>query len=623
MGLREGNEFTDDIRVIFCSLIGYAVFFSVAVSLQLGFSNPYPRLSLAVVQIACAVLINMLFGRFGFGLSTIMSVLQLGIMTFDFTRTQDRTTLAIVFIAAASIIVTLGLQFFMGKVYSRMFRVKKLYNQARSQLITATEKNSQEVKKETSNIDRNIVKHDKNGISNLDPLTVLPNRYKVLEEVENWIDDKISLMQSGGGINKSLDENITIIYLDIENYNDILFRLGHHPTDLFIQNLAHKLREEAHPHDLLGRVAAGEFVIAAKRSLSRDALMSYVSALTSTIKRSFAYGGEKISVRVCAGCSSFPQDARFSGDLLGCAEYALVSGARLSENKDSVALYSEIKDPRFKVHGTSLSKDLIVKMEQLIPQAIKNEEVYVVYQPQYNIEGTLMGFEAFLRWKNPELGTLSAIDFMQVAEKTGTIYDLGHFSVRCAIETLAKINATDPKLKMTVNISSSELKNGDIPGLLADLIGKYRIDPSNLIVDIPEECLTTSFDMVRPAINYIASLGVYMTLDNFGRGYSSLNNIPLLPVKGIKLDSNFTRNVGFGDEQMGILTASIIDQMHEIDVYVCATGVGSKELFHKLRDYCCDFYQGGFLSKPVRADELDEIIKTAKVPSRVWTQEAP
>ena len=184
MGLREGNEFTDDIRVIFCSLIGYAVFFSVAVSLQLGFSNPYPRLSLAVIQIVCAVLINMLFGRFGFGLSTVMSVLQMSIMIFDFTRTQDRTTLSIIFIAVASIIITLGLQFFMGKVYSRMFRVKKLYNQARNQLFTATENNNREEKKEVLNIDRNIVKHDKNGISNLDPLTALPNRYKVLEEVD-------------------------------------------------------------------------------------------------------------------------------------------------------------------------------------------------------------------------------------------------------------------------------------------------------------------------------------------------------------------------------------------------------------------------------------------------------
>ncbi len=622
MGLKEGNEFTNDIRVVFCSLVGFAVAFCVAVTVQLVLVNPYIKIGLAVVQILGCVVVNMLFGRLGFGISTSINILQIFIFVMDFIRFGDKSSLAIVFFDVAAILICISLQIFMGTVYSRMFRVKKLYNQARNQLFSATEENRSS-SSGRSDVDRTVIKQDRKNPQNLDPLTALPNRYKVIGEVENWIDDKLSLMQSGGGINRSVDTSITVIYFNIENYNDILYKLGHHPTDLFIQKLAHKLREEAHPHDLLGRVAAGEFVIAAKRSIPREVLLKYIDSLTETIKRSFSYGKTSIPIRVCAGCASFPDDARFAGDLLSCAEHALVSGARLSGGNDSVMLYSELSDPSFTAHGTVLEPEVFAKMEKALPLAIKNNEVYVVYQPQYNIEGELTGFEAFLRWKNSELGTFNALDFLQIAEKTGTIYDLGHFSIQCAIMTLAMINDLDPKLKMTVNLSSSELKNGDIPGLLADLIGRYRIMPENLIVDIPEECLTTSFDMVRPAINYIASLGVSMTLDNFGRGYSSLNNIPLLPVKGIKLDSNFTKNVGSGDEDMSVLTASIIDLMHEIDIYVCATGVGSRELFQKLRDYNCDFYQGAFLSKPIPDKEIPNVIKKAGVPSQAWKQAAP
>lgn len=621
MGLKEGNEFTDDIRVIFCSLVSFAVIFCAIDYVQLISSNPYITLGLAVVQLLGCIIVNMLFGRLGFGVAVGLSAIQIIIFSYDYIRTGGTSRIGVIAFAVAAILINITLLIFMGTVYSRMFRVKKLYNQARNQLFTKEEEAPQPQKTE---VDRTIIKPDRKAMGTIDPLTTLPNRFKLLEEVEGWIDDKISLMQSGGGISGSFDETVTVIYLKIWNYTDILYHLGHHPTDLFIQHLAHRLREEAHPHDLLGRVTTGEFILAAKRDMSRDALMSYAESLINTVTMSFAAKGIKIPIKVCAGCSVFPTDARYSGELLSCAEHAMLIGARSGDpDKNTVTLYGELKDPEFISRTSSLDHDTATKMEIFLPSAIRNNEVYVVYQPQYNIEGQLSGFEAFLRWENEELGVCDALDFLQVAEKTGTIYDLGNLSLRCAAETLAKINEIDPTLKMTMNLSSTELKYGDTPGTLADLISKYKLNPENIIIDIPEECLTSSFDAVRPAINYIASLGVSMTLDNFGRGYSSLNNIPLLPIKGIKLDSYFTRNLGSDDVYLSVLTASIIELMHEIDIFVCATGVGSDGIFNSLRDYGCDFYQGAFLSRPVKSEDLPSIIKKSKAPSQVWTTEAP
>ena len=622
MGLKEGNEFTSDIRVIFCSLVGFSVLFMVTGLIQLLFSNPFICIGLAVLQILMCIIVNLLFGRLGFTLATIINVLQIFIFGYDYVTTDKSTSISIVLFAVAAILINTTILIFLGTVYSRMFRVKKLYNQARSQLMFTKNEMPVEPPK-TETVDRTIIKTDRKAMGSVDPLTTLPNRFKILEEVETWIDDKISLMQSEGGVNTAFDKTVNVIYIKLWNYSEILYHLGHHPTDLLVQHLAHRLREDAHPHDLLGRVATGEFIVACKRDMSKDALDSYARALLESVRSSFMSKGLSIPIEVYAGCASFPSDARFSGDLLSCAEHAMIECASNTEEKLAITHYSDLKDPEFTAQTSRINEDIQKRMEELLPSAIRNEEVYVVYQPQFNIEGELCGFEAFLRWESKELGTLNALDFLQVAEKTGTIYDLGRFSLMNAIEALSVINSIDPALKMTINISSTELKYGDTPGTLADLIAKYKVEPSSLIIDIPEECLTSSFDAVRPAINFIASLGVLMTLDNFGRGYSSINNIPLLPIRGIKLDNYFTRNISEDNVYMSVLISSIIELMHEIDIYVCATGVGSKLLFDTLRKYGCDFYQGGFLSTPIKSKELASFIKKSKAPSKAWTQEAP
>ncbi len=629
MGLKEGNEFTDNIRVICVALIFFAATYLSSLLVQIFFGYPALVLVLSVIQLLSCAVVTILFGRLGLGLSITLSSIASMMLFYDYLNNDRTITLYALSFAIASILLNILLQIFMGTVYSRMFRVKNLYNQARTRISKLSEENSGERRNDVP-AKSIIVRHedhipaDSDNIAVSDPLTTLPNRYKIISMLENWIDDRISLMQSNGGINDDIDYGISIIYIYIKDFMPILHIAGHHTTDLYIQGIAHRLRESIHPQDILGRVTNGEFIVIAKRTLSDEEYREYAELLTSVIAKSFSHENHKVDVATAIGLARFPDNARFSSDLISCAEFAMNAGAQTAgRGNNSSVTFDEVKeDVHHIVYTTHFKGETLKRMEEKFPLAMRNEEIYVVYQPQYDQDGQLTGFEAFLRWYNEELGKIKAIDFLQLAEKCGLIYELGKYCIDNAVSMLSRINKKNPNLKMTINVSESELKNGSVPGIIADAIAKYNVNASNVVIDIPEECLTSSFSEVRPTINYIASLGVKMTLDNFGRGYSSLNNIPLMPISEIKLDSIFTRKL-MKDEIQAILTASIIGLMHEIDIKVCATGVSSSDIFNELRSFGCDCYQGAYLHKPMKAEEVPSFLKESKVLLPAWQQEGP
>lgn len=622
MGLREGNEFTNNIYVITFSLIGFIALEFTTMSFQILSGNVFVNVFVGMIQLVAAVVINLLFGKLGFTVSIITSLLQIGLFAYDYVHYFRNSSAVLIAFSLSSILINLVIQFFLDSVYSRMFRVKNLYNQTREKLFKVTEE--AKTKKQTSTAPATetkiIVKHDENiekrneqqsVTMNLDPLTTLPNRIRIIKYLENWIDDAMSMMQSGGGVNKTSTAPVTVIYLTITNFDNLLHRLNHHKLDLYIQFMAHRLRDLANPSDIVGRTEGSEFIVVSKRNLTKEEITTYCNELSNIIVGAFKNDDVAIEVNTSIGVALFPEDGHFSGNLINCAEYALAMGAHSTAGlENSVTFFSDINNStEHNLYASSADMERSKKIEELLPSALENKELYVVYQPQYNKDNKLIGFESLLRWNSPVLGNVKAREFIPVAEKIGAIYKLGQFSLDTSLKTLSKINALNKNLKMSINFSNLELKFGNTPGVLADLIGRYNLNPANIIVDIPEECLVSSFDTAKPTLNYIASLGVSMTLDNFGRGFSSLNDIPLLPISTIKIDGFFTKNIS-EDKTTQIITSSIIKLMHEIDINVCATGVGSKEQHKTLLDYGCDFFQGQVIGEPFEETEVYKFVSS-------------
>lgn len=624
MGLREGNEFTSNMYVIIFSLLGFVAFEFMTMSFQILSGNVLINVIVGMLQLLAAVIVNLLFGKMGFGLSIITNLLQIGLFSYDYFKYGRTTSAVLIAFAFSAILINITIQFFLDTIYARMFRVKNLYNQTRERLFMVTEENKRRHKaasNEPPKAEENkiIAKHSeeierRNEIAsvtlNLDPLTTLPNRTKIVNYLENWIDDATSMMQSGGGVSKHKNYNIRLAYMVITNFDRLLHTMGHHKLDLFIQCVAHRLRDAASSYDILGHVETGEFILISRRDISDEEFANYITSLSEIVINSFVTGDVKLPIATSTGVAIFPNDARFSGDLINCAEYAVINGASSCAGMSTTyTLFSSVNDDNHNLYATNSNTERNQKIESLFINAFAKNEFFITYQPQYNQKNKLIGFEAFIRWNSPELGIVRANDFMAIAEKTGLIYQLGQFSLESGLKFLSKLNALNKDLKLTLNFSALELKFGNTPGSLADLISKYGINPANVIVDIPEECLMSSFDTVKPTLNYIASTGVTMTLDNFGRGYSSLNNIPLLPISTIKIDGFFTKNINT-DKSAQIITSSIINLMHEIDINVCATGVGSQEQYDKLFSYGCDFYQGKLCGEALEETEAFKLVSS-------------
>ena len=184
-------------------------------------------------------------------------------------------------------------------------------------------------------------------------------------------------------------------------------------------------------------------------------------------------------------------------------------------------------------------------------------------------------------------------------------------SLRQSFETLALINDINPDLSMTINLSTTQLQASDLQVDLLAAAENAGCNLKNIIIDIPSDGATMNVSEIQNTLDAFASSGITMSLDNFGRGYSSLNSIPLLPISLVKLDGHFTADLKEGTAQ-DVLTRSMISLLDEIDIPVDATNVSSKEQFEKLREYGCTFFQGKFLNEPLTKKDIVGYIKEYK-----------
>ena len=249
------------------------------------------------------------------------------------------------------------------------------------------------------------------------------------------------------------------------------------------------------------------------------------------------------------------------------------------------------------------SKDEIIAVFE---RAITDGSLHMAYQPCFTADRKLTGFEAFLRFEKNGVSIPPQV-FLAASENAGYMRRVGSFSLENSLGTLAYINKIDPNLTMNINISNYQLREPDFIQGFQNIVSSTDCNVKNLILDLQEESLISSLADIRMTIEELATTGVKMALDNFGRGYSSFNAIPLLPVSVLKLDGNFTSDLAT-DPTVRILTRSAITLMHDIDITVTATGVGQEDQFEILAGSGCDRFQGLFLGQAISPDEIEEFI---------------
>lgn len=544
-------------------------------------------------------MLNVFLGKFGFYISFVLNFMQCLIHTYEYLKFGNQNAAFLAAMAFTTMMVNLLMQYYITRVAAKITRIAKEQREERGRRI------NKELEEEMFKRTSLIVSHEKSGsstevteaigrniASSLDPLTTLPGRDMITDRISRLIADDINA-QRESRVPDSECSPFTVIYLALDNSEMITRRIGHNSMDLFIQNMAHKIREAADPSDMVARIVDSDFLILERRKLPLKDLNKYADKLTREASRAFEAGSDSMNVNISYGFAMYPQDSRNASELITKAEEAMI-GTPASKT-GSMLSGDNIFD--------GMTKDDITAV---FDNAIKSGDIYMVYQPCYSSERELLGFEAFMRFEKDDVFVSPQV-FIAAAENTGYMRRIGKFSMLESLNTLSEINKINPKLTMSVNISANQLKEENFVRSFMSTVAAADCDIKNIILDLPEESLITELSGIRSVIEELAGTGVRISLDNFGRGYSSFNAIPLLPVSVLKLDGNFTSDLA-NNSDVRILTASAIDLMHDTDIKVCATGVGEEIQFEILSGYGCDAFQGKFLGSVMRADALKDFI---------------
>lgn len=598
----------------FVALLLSVAFFATLI-LQETFPSFVIRMMLVLLQFVICALLNGFLGKSGYFMSCAYSFIQWILSAYEYILLDNTDSLYIGLIAATSLLCNIIFYAIVKNNSSKLYALKDLYNNTCEQISRLDTRNKELdlalsrtaliVKNQASKSNSDGKTLGKSSADNsavflttnnyIDSVTTLPNRDKILDLIELYIDDAISFSQSSHGIAKNSFRPITVIYLKLDNLHTFAGNSSHQVVDLFIQGVAHRLRECADEEDIVGRIVSGEFAVISKRILHKEDCCDYVNRLRTAITSFFTDNNQNAQVTASAGIAVYPKNARFSGELLKSAESALKIA---SERGGNQVVFSETD-----YMNNFFADKTNDEINKLFEEAMRNKNIFLVYQPQLSGSGKLNGFEAFVRWKHPEIGFIPTTDFLDAATKSGFIYQLSHFIFGNVAETLQQVTALNPKLKIIMNVSSAQMKAGIVDTELRKMSLNTNFD--NLEFDIPEEMLTTSFSDVKGYIDRVYNKGISLSLDNFGRSFSSLNNIPLLPISAIKLDGNFTKD---STEVTNLLTSSIISLLNEIDIAVVATGVDSEDQYNMLKSFGCNAFQGKYICSPLECDKLNEYI---------------
>ena len=606
-----GNIFCKKRSSFLFSMTALTIAFIGLMVIQSMFTESYIKLFSSFTALIVIFLLNITLGTPGFIVGISFNMLQILIYIYSYTTSPNSAYLYQLGIAFVSLTVVLLFQIFTKRMAEKMNKLR----------LRIDEEQTRRIESETTalnqpNVQRTslIVKHesikDTPDISNtlkmsrnasIDPLTTLPDRAKLIEHLDTLIEDRINYSQSHVS-NDFMPGPITVVYLSATQNEKFNRNIGHRNIDLFIQSMAHRIRESADPQDMVGRITGTEFVIISQKQGSANDIDAYIDSLCFAAEDALSNADGQLISKVRAGYSVYPDDARFPGDLLGCAEIAM--NEAFTSNLDKKRYHTDFRLDT----AAGLDNMPLEKLSEMLDNAIAKNEIYMVYQPVFTKNKDIKGFEAFVRWNNASHGIINNFEFIAAAERTGHIYKIGNLAMKMALMKLKEINKDYPDITMAINLSSIQLRNGNVFNDFVNLQNEIGFDIKNVILDIPEESLISNVQDIQSLLDNFSSTGVTLTLDNFGRGYSSLNNIPLLPVSVVKLDGHFTSDLKEGSAAR-VLTDSIISLLNEIDVPVDATGVGTKEQFDSLVSFGCKLFQGKYLCDPMTEDKVKGFLR--------------
>ncbi|MGI9069269.1 MAG: putative bifunctional diguanylate cyclase/phosphodiesterase [Pyrinomonadaceae bacterium] len=434
------------------------------------------------------------------------------------------------------------------------------------------------LRKRTAEVDR---------LAYYDTLTDLPNR--------TLFEDRLAQALAVG---QRANQTLAILFISPDQLKKVNDTLGHPLGDRLLKELASRLRLCVTESDTVARFGGKEFaILLTSISQTRDVL-EIIDAIRAGLKPSFDLGGQELFGTASMGVSFFPLDGEDSQSLLKNA------GAALDRAKnaggDNYQFYTA------DMHAIASKR---LALETNLRQAIDNGELLLHYQPRVVVDSLhISATEALVRWQHPLLGLVSPADFIPLAEETGLILPIGEWVMReaCRQNKSWQEQGFAP-MRVSVNISALQLQRQDLAEIVVRILEETKLAPEFLELELTESSIMSNAEATVDVLTRLQTMGVMISIDDFGTGFSSLSYLKRLPIDALKIDQSFVREVTT-DQDDAALVMAIITLAHNLRLQVVAEGVETDEQWRFLHLLKCDEIQGFLFSKPLPPDDLERLL---------------
>ncbi|MFP3982779.1 MAG: putative bifunctional diguanylate cyclase/phosphodiesterase [Desulfurivibrionaceae bacterium] len=414
-----------------------------------------------------------------------------------------------------------------------------------------------------------------------DELTGLPNRLMFIERLD------YALLMA-----KRKRDPTAILLMDLVKFKEINDSLGHFYGDYLLQEVSARLGKVVRKTDTLARFGGDEFALVLPPLTTLEQAVKVVQKIGRALDEPFLIEGHKLKVGISIGIAMYPEHGGDSETLIQHADIAMYEAKR---NDVTYTIFDSEQDQ-------SAWNRLVLIGE--LREAIAKSQFFLHYQPKISArDGHIAGVEALVRWLHPRKGRINPEQFIPLAEQAGLSKHLTNWVLDNALKQAAEWHKAGISLSISVNLSVKNLHDLEFPYDVVNLLKKWDLDPSFLILEITESSMMMNPERVNRVVAHLEELGINLSIDDYGTGYSSLAYIRRFPAREIKIDKAFIMDM-LHNEDNTVIVRSTIEMVHTMGCKVVAEGVEDEETRQMLVELGCDFLQGFHICRPLAADKF-------------------
>jgi diguanylate cyclase (GGDEF)-like protein/PAS domain S-box-containing protein len=424
-------------------------------------------------------------------------------------------------------------------------------------------------------------------LSQFDTVTGLPNQTSMRSMLRHAID-----------LAQHHKDALTLISVNLDNFRVINENLGHPAGDVILKQVGERLAELTSDKDTVARVSGDHFVLILP-GLDQTGATVKAAQINAAMQAPFLVEHHPVITTASVGIALYPDDGKTANVLLACSEAAMFHAKHEGRNTY-----------RFFTPALQKSSSRMLALSVALQTAISRQQLYLVYQPQIDLaSGRVSGAEALVRWNHPELGEISPVEFIPVAEHYGLIEELGQWILETALkQTRTWSQAGMADLVVAVNLSASQFNTPLLSQRILAAVERIGTNPHQLELELTEAVTMRDPESASQIMHSLRQNGFHLSIDDFGTGYSSLSYLRKFNVDKLKIDRSFIIDLANNPNDQSIVSA-IIQMAHSLGMVTLAEGVETAEQLAALRGKGCDQIQGYYFSRPLHAQEFETFVR--------------